>query len=71
MKKEILEIIKQRDEFKYSIEITNANQKGVTQITVKVRSDAPDAHTEAQKIYAALTETLQTKQTESSIIQKH
>ena len=71
MKKEILEIIKQRDEFKYSIEITNANQKGVTQITVKVRSDAPDAHTEAQKIYDSLIEDLQTKQTESSIIQKH
>lgn len=39
MEKEILEIIKQRDEFKYSVEVTNANSKFEPQITVKVRTD--------------------------------
>jgi hypothetical protein len=67
MEKQILEIIKQKDEFKYSIEISNANQKGFKQVTVKVRSDAPDAHTEAQKIYNELTgETQEPKKEEAS-----
>lgn len=39
MEKQILEIVKGKDEYKFSVEVTNANSKFEPQITVKVRSD--------------------------------
>lgn len=52
MEKQILEIIKQKDDWKFSIEIKE-NAKGEPSVTVKTRSDstAKDAGDEAIKEY--------------------
>lgn len=39
MEKQILEIIRQRDEYPISIEINNDNAKGEPKITIKARFD--------------------------------
>lgn len=39
MEKQILEIVKGKDEYKYVVEITTINSKFEPQVSVKVRSD--------------------------------
>ena len=55
MEKEIIEIIKQKDDFAFVVEISET-AKGDTQISVKVRtdSDVKDAGVKAQAEYLRL-----------------
>ena len=47
MEKEILEIVKKRDEFPVSIEVTNNNAKGEDRLTIKTRHELPDGFSKA------------------------
>ncbi len=42
MEKQIIEIVKQRDEFPLSLEISNDNKEGQPRLTVKIRTEASD-----------------------------
>jgi len=59
MTKEILEIIKQKDDWKYTVEIKE-NAKGEPAVTIKTRSDstAKDAGDEAIQEYNRIKEEL-------------
>jgi len=42
LEKQILEIVKKRDEFPLSIEVSDNNAKGEPKLTIKARHELPD-----------------------------